>query len=152
MDAAGEILGKRACQDHPSTRLKHHLVSQNVLSKKAAPQMAASIGHFKLVGSPKQKSHRPRGGCSTRRQQLRVLVSHTEVSRLNHCLSMYTDPALASLDSTLLVIPLLYDERFGSVMSKSSFCKRREMNMTSFFSRRLVFLVVAVAIRVVLLL
>ena len=51
MDAAGEILGKRACQDHPSARLKHRLVSQNVLSKKEAPQMAESIGHFKLVGS-----------------------------------------------------------------------------------------------------
>ena len=46
MDAAGEILGKRACQDHPSARLKHRLVSQNVLSKEAAPQMAASMGQF----------------------------------------------------------------------------------------------------------
>ena len=56
MDAAGEILGKRACQDHPPASLKkHHLVSQNVLSKKAALQMAASMGHFKLVGS-----YRPR--------------------------------------------------------------------------------------------
>ena len=61
MDAGGKILGKRACQDHPPASLKkHHLVSQNVLSKKAALQMAASMGHFKLVGSPKQKSYRPR--------------------------------------------------------------------------------------------
>ena len=133
MDAAGEILGKRACQDHPSTRLKHHLVSQNVLSKKAAPQMAASIGHFKLVGSPKQKSYRPRGGCSTRRQQLRVLVSHTEVSRLSHCLSKYTDPVLASPDSTLLVIPLLPppSRRTLPLCPNQVFCKRREVNMTS---------------------
>jgi len=47
----GRDLGKRACQDHPPARLKRRLVSQNVLSKKAAPQMAASMGHFKLVGS-----------------------------------------------------------------------------------------------------
>ena len=33
-DAAGEILGKRACQDHPPARL----------SKKEATQMAASMG------------------------------------------------------------------------------------------------------------
>ena len=51
MDAAGEILGKRARQDHPPARLKCHLVSQNVLSKKAAPQMVATMGRFKLVGS-----------------------------------------------------------------------------------------------------
>ena len=44
MDAAGEILGKRVCQDHPLARLKRRLVSQNVLSKKAATQMAASMG------------------------------------------------------------------------------------------------------------
>ena len=55
MDAAGEILGKRACEDHLPARLKRRLVSQNVLSKNAAPQMAESIGHFKLVGS-----YRPR--------------------------------------------------------------------------------------------
>ena len=60
MDAGGKILGKRACQDHPPARLKCRLVSQNVYSKKAAPQMAASMGHFKLVGSPKWKSYRPR--------------------------------------------------------------------------------------------
>ena len=51
MDAAGEILGKQACQDHPPARLKHCLVSQNVLLKKEAPQMAESMGHFKFVGS-----------------------------------------------------------------------------------------------------
>ena len=34
--------------------------AQNILSKKAAPQMAASVGHFKLVKSHKQKSYRPR--------------------------------------------------------------------------------------------
>ena len=60
MDAAGEILGKRACQDHPPARQKCRLVSQNVNLKTAAPQMAASMGHFKLVGSPKRKSYRPR--------------------------------------------------------------------------------------------
>ena len=51
----GRDLGKLECQDHPPTRLKHRLVSQNVLWKKAAPQMVASMGHFKLVGS-----YRPR--------------------------------------------------------------------------------------------
>jgi len=51
MDAAGEILGKRACQDHLHARLKRRLASQNVLSKNTAPQMAESMGHFKLVGS-----------------------------------------------------------------------------------------------------
>ena len=108
MDAAGEILGKRACQDHPSARLRHHLVSQNICLKEAAPQKAVSMGHFKLVRSPKRKSYTdPVGGCSTRRQQPRVLVSQTEVFRLSHCLSMYTDPALASLNSTLHEIPLL---------------------------------------------
>ena len=60
MDAGGEILGKRACQDRPSTRLKCCLVSHNVHLKKAAPQMAASMGNLKLVGSLKQKSYRPR--------------------------------------------------------------------------------------------
>ena len=34
--------------------------AQNILSKKAAPQMAASVGHFKLVKSHKRKSYRPR--------------------------------------------------------------------------------------------
>jgi len=55
MDASCEILGKRACQDHLPTRLKHCLVSQNVLSKNAARQKAEGMGHFKLVGS-----YRPR--------------------------------------------------------------------------------------------
>ena len=79
-------------------------------------------GHFKLVGSPKRKNYTdPGGGCRTRRQQLRVLVSQTEVSRLSHCLSMYTDPALASLDSTLRAIHcfhLLHDKRFHYVQIK----------------------------------
>jgi len=43
-DAAGKILGKRACQDHPPARLKRRLVSQNILSKKVATGMAASMG------------------------------------------------------------------------------------------------------------
>ena len=47
MDAAGEILAS----EHAKTILPQGLVSQNVLSKKAAPQMVASMGHFKLVGS-----------------------------------------------------------------------------------------------------
>jgi len=38
-----------------SHKAKVLLVSQNVLSKKAAPQMVTSMGHFKLVGS-----YRPR--------------------------------------------------------------------------------------------
>ena len=42
MDAAGEILGKRACQDHLHARLKR-LVSQNVLLKNAAPQMHGTL-------------------------------------------------------------------------------------------------------------
>ena len=58
-------------------------------------------------GSSSSGATDPGGGCNTRKQQLRVLVSHTEVSCLNHCLSMYTDPALASLDSKLSAIPLL---------------------------------------------
>jgi len=101
LDAGARFLASEHAKDHPPARLKCRLVSQNVHSKKAAPQMAASMGHFSLVGSPKQKSYRPGGGCSTGKQQLRVLIYHTEVSRLNHCLSMHTDPLLASLDSTL---------------------------------------------------
>ena len=105
-------------------------------------------GHFKLVGSPKRKNYTdPGGGCRTRRQQLRVLVSQTEVSRLSHCLSMYTDPALASLDSTLRAIPLLPPPSRPTL--PCVFCKRREVNMTS-FSRCLVFLVVAVDVLIVL--
>ena len=111
--------------------------------------MAASMGHFKLVGSPKRKSYtNPGGGCSTRRQQLRVLVTQTEVSRLSHCLSMYTVPALASLNNTLRAIPLLPPPSRRTL--PLCFCKRREVNMTSFFSRHLVFLLVAVDVLVVL--
>ena len=45
----------------PSPRkAKVPLGKPECLFEKAAPQMAASMGHFKLVGSPKQKSYRPR--------------------------------------------------------------------------------------------
>ena len=98
----GRDLGKRACQDHPPTRLKHRLVSQNVLSKKAAPQMVASMGHFKLVGS-----YRPRRRLQYQKAVAESPSKYTEVFRLNPCLSRYTDTALTSLDSMLRAIPLL---------------------------------------------
>ena len=67
---------------------------------------------------------------------------------------MYTDTALTSLDSMLRAIPLLPtpSRRTLPLRPNQVFnCKRREVNMTSFFSRCLVFLVVAVAVLVVLL-
>ena len=101
---------------HPPARLKHHLVSQNILSKKAAPQMAASMGHFKLVGSYRSRR---------RLQYQKAVVESSSKShrsfRLNPCLSMYTDTALTSLDSTLRAIHcfhLLHDERFHYVQIK----------------------------------
>ena len=48
------------------------------------PLITASMGHFKLVGGPKWKNYRPRRRLQYQKAQLRVLVSHTEASHLNH--------------------------------------------------------------------
>ena len=52
-----------ACEEHPAERQQGRLVSQNILAKKATPQMAAGMGHFKLIGD--RPTRRP-----TRKQQL----------------------------------------------------------------------------------
>jgi len=67
IDAADKILGKWTCQDHPPARLKRRLVIQSALSKKEAPQMAASMG-CSLSGALNGRATDPGGGCSTRRQ------------------------------------------------------------------------------------
>jgi len=90
---------------HLPARLKHCLVSQNVLSKNAARQKAEGMGHFKLVGS-----YRPR-----RRLQYQKAVaespskSHKSLPpwSLPKHVQLYTDTSLAFLDSTLRPIPLL---------------------------------------------
>jgi len=69
MAALCKILGKQSYDNHPTGRQKHHLVIENVLLRKVAPQTAACTGHFnKLIGSPIRKNF------ST---QLWALVSHT---------------------------------------------------------------------------
>ena len=60
------------CQDHLPARLKRCLVSQDVLSN-VAPQMAESMGHFKLVGS-----YRPRRRLQYLKEVAESLVSHTK--------------------------------------------------------------------------
>ena len=76
----GQDLGKRTCQDHPPTKLNRHLVSQNVLLK-VAPQIVASMGHFKLV-----RSYRPR-----RRLQYQKAVAKSP-SKSYRSLSPYSLP------------------------------------------------------------
>ena len=58
---------------HSPEREKRRLVSHAVLSKKAAPQMAAGMGHFKLTGSrPKRKNDSP-----TKRQEATCSKSYS---------------------------------------------------------------------------